>query len=150
MYHADEMPKVEWGLLQVRRGPAGLWEITVEVDNPKVIPTILGWARRNNIGLPDELVCDTGDDARVVASSPVNSFTPWSGMSIPEDQHRAHRIRNEQGIGSNGTRMFRFLVEGEGPVTLRYLSQKGGTIEQVVALEETETVPTPPAPGEDS
>ena len=150
MYHADEMPLVEWGMLQVRRGPAGLWEITVEVENPKVIPTILGWARRHRIGHPDELVCDTGDSTRVVASSGVNSFTPWSGMSIPDDQHRPHRIRNEQGVGSNGTRLFRFLVEGDEPVTLRYISDKGGTIEQIVPLQETDPIPPTPAPGEDT
>ena len=82
-----------------------------------------------------------------MASSGVNSFTPWSSMSIPEDQHRPHRIRNEQGVGSNGTRLFRFLVEGDEPVTLRYVSDKGGTIERVVPLEETE--PTPES-GEDT
>lgn len=150
MYHADEMPMVEWGLLQVRRGPANLWEITVQVENPKVIPTILGWARRNRIGHPDELVCETGDNTRVVASSIANSFTPWSGMNIPDDQHLPHRIRNESGIGSDGNRIFRFLVEGDEPVTLRYMSDKGGTIEQIVPLEETEQATPPPAPGDDA
>ena len=33
--------------------------------------------------------------------------------------------------------MYQFLVEGDEPVTLRYISTKGGTIEQVVPLEAT-------------
>lgn len=146
MYHADEMPKVEWGMHQVRRGPADLWEITVEVENPKVIPTILGWARKHRIGNPDELICETGEGTRVIASSTANSFTPWSGMTIPEDQHRPHRLRNESGIRSNGSQLFRFLVEGDGPVTLRYVSDKGGIIEQTIELEKTDPIPA----GEDS
>jgi len=145
MYHADEMPMVEWGLLQVRQGPANLWEITVEVKNPKVIPTILGWARQHRIGLPDELHCETNSGGRVVASGTVRDMQPWTKISIPEDDHHPERIRNERGIGSEGRVLYRFLVEGDAPVTLRYESTKGGTIEQVVQLEATP--PHEPAPG---
>jgi hypothetical protein len=150
MYHADQMPMVEWGLVQVRRGPAGLWELTIEVKNPKVIPSILAWAKRNRIGYPDELICETGPNTHVIASSTVRSLDPWSGMNIPEDQHQPHRYRNESGIGSNGKQMFRFLIEGDEPVTLQYISDKGGSIEMEVPMEETEPVAPPPAPGEDT
>ena len=46
--------------------------------------------------------------------------------------------------------LYQGLIEGDEPVTLRYMSDKGGTIEQVVPLQETEPAPTPPAPGEDT
>lgn len=147
MYHADEMPKVEWGLLQVRKGPADLWEVTVEIRNPKVIPTILGWARQNRIGLPDELHCITQGDDRVVASGSVRSTLPWAKPNLPDDDHHPERIRNERGVGSEDEVMFQFLVEGDEPITLRYISTKGGTIEQVVPLEATPEHEPAPAPG---
>ena len=40
MYHADEMPQVSWGLLAVRQRDSGVWEITAEVRNDKIIPSI--------------------------------------------------------------------------------------------------------------
>ena len=148
MYHADEMPMVEWGLLQVRQGPAGLWEITVEVKNPKVIPTILGWARQNRIGLPDELHCQPGGSGRVVASGSIRAVHPWTKVSIPEKNPHPGRIRNERGIGSEGRVLYRFLVDGDAPVTLRYESTKGGTIAQVVPLEATPPHEAAPGPHE--
>jgi hypothetical protein len=146
MYHADEMPKVEWGLLQVRKGRAGLWEVTVEVKNPKIIPTILGWARQHRIGLPDELYCETEGENRVVASGAINSLQPWSKPTLLEDDPHPERIRNERGIGSEDKVLYQFLIEGNDPVTLRYVSTKGGTIEQVVTLEETPPHEEAPAP----
>jgi hypothetical protein len=148
MYHADEMPMVEWGTLQVRKGPADLWEITAEIKNPKVIPTILGWARQHRIGLPDELHCETGANSRVVASGSIRSLQPWSNPTLAEDDHHPERIRNERGVGSEDEVMYQFLVQGDEPVTLRYISTKGGTIEQVVPMEATPEHDAAPGPNE--
>ena len=75
MFHADEMPMVEWGLLQVRERPSGLWEVTVEVRNPKLIPSILSIARQKKIGARDIILCHTEQGGRVVASGTVTDFS---------------------------------------------------------------------------
>ena len=41
MFHADQMPQVKWGVLEVKSLADGfsLWQLTVEVANEKIIPT---------------------------------------------------------------------------------------------------------------
>ncbi|MBC22533.1 MAG: peptidase M14 [Phycisphaerae bacterium] len=136
MLHADHMPQVKWGNLQVRSGPGDLWEITAEVRNPKIIPTILQHARNKRIGNPDMLECMAGPGNRVVASGTVRNFMPWEKLDAQETT-RPHRIVNPQGVGRKGNRIFRFLVEGEGAVELVYSSDKGGSITIPVELAPT-------------
>jgi hypothetical protein len=135
MYHADEMPQVDWGLLEVTALDEGLWQITAEVTNEKMIPTILGHARKKKIGARDVIECNAGEGARVVASGTVSSFLPNARFDAVERDPQ--RIWNAGGVGGKGRDLFRFLVAGSGAVELTYASQKGGTITKTVDLAET-------------
>lgn len=132
MFHAAEMPLVEWGLESVRALDGNLWEVTVQVKNPKIIPSITAMARQHRIGQPDRLTCE---GATVVASGTVSSVLPNARLNPVE--HRPERIQHWNGIGSHGSQLFRFIVEGSGEVKLTYASQKGGTIKKTVTLEAT-------------
>lgn len=134
MYHADQMPKVEWGVLRVRDLGRGLWELTVEVKNDRIIPTILGHARKNRIGLRDAMSC-AGRGVEVVASGTVPSLLP--NAEFDAVKHEPARIWNEHGIGGRDSVLFRFLLTGSGTVELAYASEKGGTIRRDVELVET-------------
>ena len=134
MYHADEMPSVEWGVLRVAAVGDGLWEITVEVKNDKIIPTILEHARTKKIGARDSIAC-RGPLARVAASGTVSSLLPSARLNAVE--HQPERIWNVSGIPGHGSRLFMFLVTGSGVVELEYKSEKGGTIRREVELVET-------------
>jgi len=136
MFHADEMPKVEWGLHQVKQLEGGTWEVTVEVKNPKIIPTIMQLAAMKKIGARDFIVCESDSGAKVVASGTVSSVLPWSQLNAV-DSPTPERIWNDRGIGTKGNELFRFLVAGEGSVKLTYASQKGGTISQSIELVDT-------------
>ncbi len=136
MYHADQMPLVRFGALRVRNLHGDLWEVTTEVVNDRIIPTRTAMASRHKIGLPDFMTCDTGSGAVVVASGTVRSLLPTAKLDY-RDTPRPWRLANESGIGSRSTRLFRFLVEGGGDITLRYEAQKGGTIERRIPLSET-------------
>ncbi|MHC4350315.1 MAG: M14 family zinc carboxypeptidase, partial [Planctomycetota bacterium] len=140
MYHADQMPQVEWGLVRVEPRAEGLWELTVEVTNEKIIPTILGHARAKKIGARDVITCTPGDGAEVVASGTVSSLLP--GAKLDAVERSPGRIWNERGISGRGRRLFRFIVTGSGSVELAYVSQKGGTIHRTVELAETEIDPS--------
>jgi len=136
MYHADQMPLVRFGALRVRNLHGNLWEVTAEIVNDRIIPTRTAMASRNKIGLPDFMTCDTGSGAAVVASGTVRSLLPTAKLDY-DDTPRPWRLANESGIGGRGARLFRFLVEGDGDVTLRYEAQKGGTIERRIPLAQT-------------
>jgi hypothetical protein len=136
MYHADQMPRVGWGVIDVEPRAEGLWEITVEVTNEKIIPTILGYARQKKIGARDLITCTPGDGNEVVASGTVSSLLPNAKLDAVERD--PHRIWNDRGISGRSRRLFRFIVAGSGSVELTYTSQKGGTITKTVALAEAE------------
>jgi hypothetical protein len=133
MYHADQMPQVNWGLVRVEPRSEDLWEVTVEVKNEKIIPTILGHARTKKIGARDVITCTPSAEAEVVASGTVSSLLPDTKLEAVERD--PERIWNASGISGRGRRLFRFLVAGSGSVELEYASQKGGTIQQSVDLK---------------
>jgi hypothetical protein len=141
MYHAGEMPKVEWGVAQVKAAPGGggLWEVTVEVKNPKLIPTILAQARRNGIGARDRITCTPPPGGSVVASGTVPTLLPSARLDAVE--RNPARTWSDAGIPGRGSRLYRFLVQGEGAVELEYASEKGGTIRRTVQLAETAAAP---------
>ncbi len=140
MYHADQMPQVEWGLVQVRLLPEGLFEVTVEVKNRRIIPSVMAMARQKKIGARDRITATAGPGATVVASGTVASLLPTAKLDAVE--RSPQRIFNDEGIPGRGQRLFRFLVAGSGAIDLEYASQKGGTIRRTVELVET-----PPGPG---
>ncbi|MFG0328946.1 MAG: M14 family metallopeptidase [Phycisphaerales bacterium] len=135
MFHADEMPRVEWGAAQIRRTNSGLWDLTIEVKNPKIIPTIAAIAWQKGIGERDSITVETGDGSSVVASGRVDSMLPWTKLDAG-DSPQPERIWVDRGIGSKGAELFRFLIAGEGSVEVEYRSQKGGTIRKTLELAE--------------
>jgi hypothetical protein len=136
MFHADEMPKVEWGVYQVRQLEGGTWEVTIEVRNPKIIPTVLQIAAQKGIGARDSLLCESTTGAKAVASGTVSSVFPWAKLEAI-DTPSPERIWNDRGIGMHSSALFRFLVDGSGSIDLTYYSQKGGTIARTLELVET-------------
>lgn len=132
MFHAREMPKVEWGLVQVQSMGGDLWDVRVEVKNPKIIPTITAMARQKRIGERDRI--SVSGDVTVVASGDVNSFLDDARFTPVE--HEPHRLWNDGGISGQGNAIFRFLVEGSGSIDVTYESQKGGKITQTIELTE--------------
>lgn len=143
MFHADQMPKVEWGLYEVRKLAGGTWQVTVEVKNPKIIPSIMQMAAQKNIGKRDSLLLMSKTGAKAVASGTAQSVFPWSQLNA-NDTTQPERIWNERGIGMQGSELFRYLVVGEGSIDLTYASEKGGTITKTIDLMET-PVTVPPA-----
>ena len=137
MLHADEMPKVEFGAVQIRERPNGLWELTVEVKNDKIIPTILQIARNKKIGARDSICVTSTTGATVAASGTVNSMLPYTKMDASETP-KPECLWNDAGIGSKGSELFRFLIEGQGSVDVTYTSEKGGTINKTITLEAVE------------
>ncbi len=135
MFHAREMPKVEWGVKQVKSMGGNLWDVRVELKNDKIIPSITAWARQHNIGRRDTLTCTSvGGRSSVVASGSVNSLLEDARFNPVE--HEPQRLWIDGGIGGKSTELFRFIVAGSGDVELVYESEKGGTIKQTVNLSE--------------
>ncbi|MEM1423529.1 MAG: M14 family metallopeptidase [Planctomycetota bacterium] len=133
MLHGGEMPKLRFDRTRVERVSDRLWSVTAEVRNDKLIPTRTARARAAGIGGADLL---TVDGASVVASGRLGN---WWDRTIDEVRHEPGRVRYDEGVGSRGTIVHRFWIEGDAgdEVTVRYAAEKAVDIETTVTLEET-------------
>lgn len=135
MFHAANMPEIRFKWAGVQHLGDDVWEITVEIENSKIIPTRLAIAARNEIGLPDLLTLFGAD---VLISGQVSDrFDRTMG---PVTQ-RPERMLVEQGIGGNSMSTFRFLVRGEEGkmISLSYVAEKAKDIELRLPLRQRET-----------
>jgi hypothetical protein len=133
MFHADNMPLLSFDWTEVKRLDGDLWQITVEVENEKIIPTRLQLAADKGIGRPDVLSL-SGDGVRVVASGTLDDRFD---LTLDPVEHRRAEIPNDRGIPGEARRTFRYLVTGpEGArLTLSYSAEKARDIEMTVDLK---------------
>jgi hypothetical protein len=140
IYHASEMPLVSIESVEVELIAGKTYYVTVTIHNAGAIPTRSAIAAQKHIGRPDLLEI-VGDGVAVLqAGRLLDRYTGELSMEGGEDRAR---LPIEGGIRGKDTARFRFLVRGEGPVTVRFRSEKGGLLERSARLE-----PTRPGPAE--
>ncbi|MEM7227385.1 MAG: M14 family metallopeptidase [Planctomycetota bacterium] len=131
MYHASEMPSIQFDHVATRDLGNDVWEVTVEILNEKIIPTRTAVAAQKRIGTPDRLIADGASviTAGRIANRFATTMTPVA--------HRPERLLVNEGIPSEGRRAFRYLVSGQAgdTFTLRYEAEKCRDIETTVTLE---------------
>jgi hypothetical protein len=135
MFHADEMPLLKWGALDVKRIGNNLWKVTIEVVNDKLIPSRTAMAAKHHIGAPDILNCVTSYANKVATSGTVRSLLPTTKLSVIESEHPQKILVND-GISGNGSTLFQFIVDGSGQIEFSYKAEKGGTLHRKVQLKE--------------
>lgn len=140
MYHADQMPVLRFGIIDVEQSGGDLWTITAAIENTKLIPTRTAAARRNNIGTHDLLHCETGLGVTLLTAGRLSSRSDKQMRIV---RHEPQRMQVPDGIGSRGREVFRWIVRGPegGTVTLRYQAEKAKDIETLVTLAPTEPRP---------
>jgi hypothetical protein len=133
LYQADEMPKVTFGPSKVEKLGEGIFKVWLDVSNPKVAPTILAKAAANNVVPPDLLTVD-GKAVEIISASWVaDKWRPAVAQSI--DQKDLKRIMLRNGLTGRATRTIQYLVKGTGSMTVKFTSQKGGTVEKTITLQ---------------
>ncbi len=133
LYQADEMPKVAFGPAKVEKLGDGIFKVWLDVTNPKVAPTILAKAAMNNVVPPDLLTVE-GKAVEILSASWVTDrWRPAVAQSI--DQKDLKRIILRNGLSGRATKTIQYLVKGTGPVTVKYASVKGGTVEKTITLQ---------------
>ena len=135
MFHADEMPLLQWGALDVKKLGFNLWKVTVEVSNDKLIPSRTAMAARHHIGSPDIMTCTTTSSSQVATSGTVRSLQKTTKLDVIESEH-PQKILVNNGISGKDRTLFQFIVDGSGHVEFSYQAEKGGTIHRKVQLKE--------------
>ncbi len=131
IYHADQMPKLEWGPVEVEAQGGDLRSVTATVRNVRAIPSVAEQAAARNIGLPDVLSLE-GPGLTVVAGGTL--LDPYRGEIDAAGRDPA-RLKLNGGVPGLGTVRVRWFVRGQGDATLKHASRKGGTITKVVPLK---------------
>ncbi len=131
MYHADQMPRIAWEKAEVEDLGDGVHQVTVVLRNTRLIPTRSGQSRRRNLGLSDVLSL-SGEGLSVLGGGIL--LDEDTGRVEPEERDPGS-IRLPEGVRGESSVKARWFVRGKGEATLRFVSQKGGTIERVVTLD---------------
>lgn len=137
MFHAENMPELRFNWIGIQRvGP--LWEITVEIENDRIIPTRTDIATRNRIGRDDLLTLDSTDpNVTVAVGGTVNDRFARAMNPVAQ---RPHMLFSGRGVPGRGRSVFRFLVSGrEGAaIRLHYTAEKAGDIDITFPLRAGE------------
>lgn len=145
MFHAENMPVIEFNWIEVKSLGPNLWQITIEIENDKIIPTRTALSAQKKIGMPDRLTL-SGDGVKVVTSGTLNDRFD---KSLEPIEHRKEVIDNDRGIPGEGRRVFRYIVTGPaapapgGKVNLKYTAEKARDIETSVELKDAVIESTP-------
>ncbi|HWB20075.1 MAG TPA: M14 family metallopeptidase [Phycisphaerales bacterium] len=164
MYHAGNMPQLSFPWIEVKKladtGDAShaLWQITLEVENSKIIPSRTARASQTRIGEPDRLVLSFNpafQDAALVKDPHVNpneigviaagTLNDRYDKTINPVEHRKNIITVERGIPGESRSTFRYLIcvpasappDKQIKVTLTYSAEKATDITATFPLAES-------------
>jgi hypothetical protein len=135
MYHADQMPALEWGRVDVKKQAPGVWQITAEVRNTHLMPTRSGLQQRERIGRVDLWTLEPPAGGAVLTAAKVNG---WYDLYARPVEHEPGRVQMPEGVPSRGSRLVRWFVQGpEGAAfEMRYSSERAQKIEKKIELRE--------------
>lgn len=121
LMHADAMPKVSIKEVETENVGPGLWRVRATLVNESLIPSRTAMAAQKKLGLPDFLSIG-GAKALTASFVRVNgirtTLTPIDG--------EPGRVRLERGVPSKGKTVVEWLVDGPGPYSIEYRSEKAG------------------------
>ena len=131
LYHADQMPRLEFGDVEVRPLAVDIFTVTATVKNTRAIPSVAQQAAAHNIGLPDVLSLE-GPGLTVLAGGRL--LDQYTGEVEAVERDPARQKLNA-GVPGNGSVRVRWFVKGTGEATLKHASQKAGTIAKAVTVK---------------
>jgi hypothetical protein len=130
LFHADEMPLLEWGDIAVERIAGSTYRVRAEIRNARAIPTRIEAAELYGSGLPDYF---TISGARVQAGGLTAGEL---NDQVTLQERNPERIELKSGVPGLGGVSVTWIVTGSGSVDLEYRSQKGGVHRTRVPLRQ--------------
>lgn len=116
VYHAAQMPLIEFRELDVTSLGGGLYRIRVDVHNTRLIPTTTAQGAVRQYG-PRDRVTLSGDGLRVIAGGALRDRV--TGPFAPVE-HNPQRLWLDRGVGGESYRTFQWLVRGTGGGEIRF------------------------------
>lgn len=134
LFHAEEMPQLEWSDIGVERISGNTYRVQAEVRNTRAIPTRLQAAQQRSTGVPDYFsISGNGIEVHV------GGFT--SGQfndEIRMQEREPESIQVNSGVDGQSFLSVTWIVTGRGTATIEYSSQKAGTLRTEVRIPATD------------
>jgi hypothetical protein len=128
LFHADEMPLIEWGAVTTERIAGNTWRVTAEVRNTRAIPTRIEAAELYSSGKPDVL---TISGVTVQAGG---LTTGELSRELRMQERNPERIELRSGVQGRSSVSVTWIVSGTGTANLEFRSEKGGVHRKAVPL----------------
>ncbi len=130
LYHAEQMPLISFGNTKFDKLDENLYRIWIEVKNDRMIPTRSQQDVSNHITSPD-LITLEGENLQVLSSGIVRDryFKKVNPVKVRPNRLEISTI---QGLDSV---MTQFIVSGNGKVSIKFDSVKGGLLEREIELK---------------
>jgi hypothetical protein len=122
LYHADQMPQVKIADLKQEPLAGGLTQITATIVNEKLTPTHAVADVKRKVTRPD-IASLEGPNVKVVAGLQSDELV----FDEPREQKRQPERIKIDSVKSMRPLYVRWIVSGEGPLTITIRSQKGGS-----------------------
>jgi hypothetical protein len=130
-YHADQLPRLEFEGVKIKKLEKDLFQVDVSVKNTRVTPTMSAMAVQNKLHRADRFKIE-GRAVKLVAAGRL--YDEYRGIT-GKVKTRENSIWVENGVPSFGRVEYRFLVQGKGSLKLVYDSLKGGYYTKSVTLK---------------
>jgi len=135
LYQADQLPKMEMGEYSVKKISGNIYRVWIDINNPKVVPTIAAKAAQNKVVRPDLLTLK--GNIEIISASWINNKETFDYLKpVPAliNQHNLDRIIIRNGHPGKTKRTIQYIVKGSGKITVTYDSDKGGKVSKTITL----------------
>lgn len=130
LYHADQMPKLEFGEIEAKSLGGDVYAVRVEVRNARMMPSRSAHGAENGISPPDR-VWVSGESVTPVSSGLVTDR--HFGKVVPS-KARPNRV-DLPPVGGLSSEWAEFVVEGSGDMVIAVEPARGERLETVFSLE---------------
>ena len=130
-FHADQLPRLEFDEVKVKKLESDLFQLDISVRNTRVTPSISSLAAQRKLHRADRLKVE-GKNVKLTAAGRL--FNQYRGIT-GKVETRDNSIWVESGVPGFAQLTYRFLVRGKGSVKLIYDSLKGGYLTTTVTLK---------------
>ncbi len=129
LYHADMMPLLKMGDIQIEPLADNLFKVWITVENQRLIPTRTAQDTENHINRPD-IITLAGKELKVLSSGQV---TDRYFKRVQAVEHRPERLVLDAIDGMSSVTV-QFVVSGQGDFTITVDSPKGGWLQEKKVL----------------
>ena len=131
LFHADQLPRLEFEGVKVKKLEKDLFQVDVSMKNTRVTPTMSARAVQSKLHRPDRFKIE-GQNIKLVAAGRL--YDEYRGITS-KVKTRDNSIWVESGVPSFGRVEYRFLIQGKGSMKIVYDSLKGGRYVKSMTLK---------------